>query len=167
VTLPDQPFIPGYGNSDPLDAATAKQILARIAPADYSAHQADLDSYIDRVASEKAFVTPRRLVEISAAARQYFGGSVEQQAHAKLVADGRSPDLAKLPEGYRTRLAATGLDDADIVDLAQKFYPNLGRKEAVAKWTEVAAKTMQDDAGPTAVTGWDGNVRGRVYGQGG
>ncbi len=104
---------------------------------------------------------------MTGAARQAFGGSVAEQARAQLVSDGRSADMSKLPEGYRERLASTRLSDADLADLACKFYPNLSRKDAVTKWSEVAAKTMADDAGPTPVTGWDGHVRGLQYGQGG
>lgn len=164
-----------------VDPNAAKQMLYQHlqtflpanSPQYFNAAQA-VSQHVDSiVAGETAIaLTGRRIAELAAASQTYLGTPPEQRAtdlaRQQLVAEGRAADATKLPDHYRQRLAQTGATDEDIIEVATGMYPNLSRKDAVAKWTEVAAKTMAEPEPVNVITNpWTGSIKGQVFGNAG
>jgi hypothetical protein len=166
------PLFPNTGlqNNQVIDATTAKALIAQVLPEyrmDENARKA-IDLYVDQVQADEFVLSPRRAAEIAGAARTFITGDPAALARQQLVAEGRAADATKLPDHYRQCLAQTGATDEDIVEVATGMYPNLSRKEAVAKWTEVAAKTMAEPEPVNVITNpWTGSIKGQVFGDAG
>jgi hypothetical protein len=151
----NKPLFPGLANNQMLDMEQARTLLAQTS-VDYqdATKRPVLDAYLQQVMVEEAFVTPRRLVEISAAARQYLGGDPSQLAQQQLVERGQAVDRSKLPPAYAAQIA--NIPDETIIEAAnfeRSVRPELTQKQAIDLWIERAQKTVPQGLNVSNVIG--------------
>lgn len=162
------PLIPGLANNQILDAEQARSLLAQVNE-DYRdpAKRPAFDAYLNQVIAEEAFVTPRRLIEISGAARQFMNATPEQIAQQKMREQGHAADLNELPAAFRADLDRMGgVTETDVAEFAQMVYKDLPKKEAIAKYLDVVKRNAPN--GVAAFTRPLADTEGRLantYGQ--
>ena len=111
------PLFPGLQNNQMLTAEEARTLLSQASP-DYQdpAKRPVLDAYLNQVIAEEAFVTPRRIVEVSAAARQYLGGDPSQLARARAVEQGKAVPFDRLPSDMAENYRRLGLSEEEVAE---------------------------------------------------
>ena len=64
---------------------------------------------------------------------------------AQGVAEGRIVDPTKIPPAYLASLNRRGVSNDDVVEIARRLRPDLSPAQALAAWTEKAAKMPDVD----------------------